>query len=489
MKNLESLKGHHNSTKLETTDLSAVPSVEEQGRSQGSGSGESNNNWSWRSFSWQGMVLGGVLAFSVYNFWKAVENRAKSREYKALEQLKSNLKKLSEECSDNNTTIEKLWQNMSASSFIKMLLDDIKKNYNSDPSTLAKILSDLEVNYLVYIIASYCNNYLYKCGHTGREEVRAELEFARELLASKCNQTLDDLNAAALRGHPNFSELYIQITHILGRTFLYRDNTEADIENGIRYFEEVCSFGEQYQQMGGQKLFYLLLSARNIGFMKLCQAEFRENEPIDEPTCSTKKASLRSVIEEFKQLKQDAEEYTEFTFKDGELTRETIIPANDAYNRLECAQRIMVCYYNLFLYGAREDELADDMREIKDLIGTKHTEEHSMAADIAHLRQTNLKKYADILNMFAKLWSALEGLALPEEVVDMHVNELREIIIGQVDSKLTSREEILQVAKDMSVKGSFPNLEALELLESCNSDQFEQLVDDETPLAGEGESA
>ncbi|PCJ26926.1 MAG: hypothetical protein COA94_04430 [Rickettsiales bacterium] len=249
--------------KKPAADLSTVPDAQEQGRSNGGG-GEPYN---WEP--WLGLT---ALALGIFNVWQALKNRAESREYeeklskeKAREQLKSDLKELSKKCSNN--TIED-WPLS-----IENLLDFIKKNYSLDPSTLAKLLSDYDVDRLAYIIASYCNS-----GHPDRVEAREKLEFARKLIASKCNCTLDEVKVPDLFRHHCFSELYIELTGMLSKTYIYPDNTESDIKHSIFYVKKAYSLAQQHYKMTNEPKFWdKLLSEQNFQLLTIHGDQFVDN--------------------------------------------------------------------------------------------------------------------------------------------------------------------------------------------------------------------
>lgn len=315
----------------------------------------------------------GILVFVsvvivILGFYKTLEYY-KSTSTSCIDQTMAEINKVTakvtQNCSSNNITTRDRENNHR---FIKQMehvvlqlkseqIHDYFNDATSPPEHLMNLL------YSLCVLANYHNindydgtkarSILYDAKLLAQQYVRnrSKLRFDFDSLSN-------DRIYTEIKDFPDLRELYTVIVYLIGRTYTY----QGDRSESIKYFELSKYLGTE---LG---LFVGYLS--NIGIAKAQKKEIVQaiqNQRYDEAI-----SKINTSISLYKSLKQDNTEYKD-SFRPGlepaVIKYNKMVPANNKYNRVECAEEISrYCFLLLYIacyHGQNtEHQVAGYLREI-----------------------------------------------------------------------------------------------------------------------------
>lgn len=353
--------------------------------------------------------------------------------------------------SADNVTKEQMYKNYSLVKQMEKMLSKFEnqKIIQKYFDNIAIISSDL-INYL-YSLHNLASYYTYN-EHDG-EKAREILKHAKVLAEnyiinrSKIPVDFDKLakeetytELAIIKDLP---EIYTKIIYLLGRTYIYQNKSQDDYKLAKNYFELSKYLGNALGLFEGY-----LSSRSGLGILRAIEVDIAlKNEDSSEA-----QKKLHEVIELYKKLKEDEMSYS-LNYRPNNLSSQTIIPAKDVFNKIECSEKIINCYTKLVLITKDLNKKKDYLLEItKQFVGT--------AESLGILTQLKALPNRKIASIYNSLGNTL--LQLHNEPINLKpfISKIVQNLELQVGNKLEIMEQVFMLAEAHSRNTDYTKADA-----------------------------
>ena len=269
-------------------------------------------------------------------------------------EIENNLAKFMAEFSADNVTFDQIQKNHDLIEQVDNYLQSKAVRHYFKVANPTKLLNFL---YCLHALASYYAVHNHD-GIKARQMMLVAQDLAKNYIVqhNKVAPSFEKINKeemyhelAIIKGLP---EIYAKITYVIGRSYIY--SNQEKIQEALEYFELARYLGNKTNIFEGY-----LSSRSGIAIVKSFQAQ----QYIAEKKFTEAKSIISKSIALYKELKQDDKEYIS-EYQPGANNTKTIIPINDNYNQLECAEKLVRYYTMLIKISDNIDDKNSYMAEI-----------------------------------------------------------------------------------------------------------------------------
>ncbi|MES2215097.1 MAG: hypothetical protein V4485_03645 [Pseudomonadota bacterium] len=337
-------------------------------------------------------------------FYKTLEYSTKSTSNTYLDQTVLEINEVTanvaKSCSTNNITLRDRENNHRYIKQMEQVVLQLKTQpiheYYSNIAVLPEHL--MHLLYSLCVLANY-HNINDHDGTKARDVLYDAKLLAEQYIRNRSKLKLDfdalshDRIYTEIRDFADLRELYTIIVYLIGRTYTY----QGDRNKSTRYFELSKYLGTEL------KLFEGYLS--NIGIAKTTKKEIVQ--AVQNKHYSDAIRKIEASIALYKRLKQDTTEYKD-SFRpgfEGETEKyNKMIPANNIYNRVECAEEISRHYFLLIYIACCQNKNTENhtTRYVQEISG-QFIGNHESPGILKLLPQLGAKKIACVFNTLGSI--------------------------------------------------------------------------------------